>query len=259
MRPVAPCGSWLLGRLELREAPLPDRQRWGGAGGDGVLRGQLGHRVARLPRAVGSGLAVDETIGALGGTFRYPFRYGYSCVGHVEEWRWSAAGVTSCSHSIPTRTVSWHAMPPGAASAGGPEVGHAVAASWRPRCSSRSTPGGARDTVVVDRARRRGAAHRGHVAAGRRARHRGRAAALAPAMSRPGSACRPSPRPMSPTSWPTPGTATGCRWWSRSPEPGGSRALPGLAALRRHGTGGIVVWHARMSSSRWATASTAAG
>jgi len=27
---------------------------------------------------------LDETLGALGGTFRYPFRYGYSCVGHVE-------------------------------------------------------------------------------------------------------------------------------------------------------------------------------
>ena len=26
----------------------------------------------------------DEAIGALGGTFRYPFRYGYSCVGQVE-------------------------------------------------------------------------------------------------------------------------------------------------------------------------------
>lgn len=29
-------------------------------------------------------LPLDETIGALGGTFRYPFRYGYSCVGTVE-------------------------------------------------------------------------------------------------------------------------------------------------------------------------------
>ena len=27
---------------------------------------------------------LDETIGALGGTFAYPFRYGYSCVGSVE-------------------------------------------------------------------------------------------------------------------------------------------------------------------------------
>jgi 2-desacetyl-2-hydroxyethyl bacteriochlorophyllide A dehydrogenase len=29
-------------------------------------------------------LPLDETIGALGGTFRFPFRYGYSCVGRVE-------------------------------------------------------------------------------------------------------------------------------------------------------------------------------
>jgi 2-desacetyl-2-hydroxyethyl bacteriochlorophyllide A dehydrogenase len=30
-------------------------------------------------------LPLDETIGALGGTFNYPFRYGYSCVGTVSE------------------------------------------------------------------------------------------------------------------------------------------------------------------------------
>ncbi len=29
-------------------------------------------------------LPIDETIGSLGGTFRYPFPYGYSCVGEVE-------------------------------------------------------------------------------------------------------------------------------------------------------------------------------
>jgi 2-desacetyl-2-hydroxyethyl bacteriochlorophyllide A dehydrogenase len=32
-------------------------------------------------------LPLDETIGALGGTFRYPFQYGYSCVAVVEETR----------------------------------------------------------------------------------------------------------------------------------------------------------------------------
>jgi 2-desacetyl-2-hydroxyethyl bacteriochlorophyllide A dehydrogenase len=32
-------------------------------------------------------LPIDETIGALGGTFRYPFQYGYSCVAVVEESR----------------------------------------------------------------------------------------------------------------------------------------------------------------------------
>jgi 2-desacetyl-2-hydroxyethyl bacteriochlorophyllide A dehydrogenase len=32
-------------------------------------------------------LPLDETIGALGGTFHYPFQYGYSCVAVVEETR----------------------------------------------------------------------------------------------------------------------------------------------------------------------------
>ncbi|MDQ3981912.1 MAG: zinc-binding alcohol dehydrogenase [Actinomycetota bacterium] len=40
-------------------------------------------------------LSVDETIGSLGGTFSYPFRYGYSCVGVVER----------SSHSIPSGTL----------------------------------------------------------------------------------------------------------------------------------------------------------
>ena len=31
------------------------------------------------------GLALDETLGTLAGTFDFPFRYGYSCVGRVEE------------------------------------------------------------------------------------------------------------------------------------------------------------------------------
>src|ERR1700684_2445085 len=30
-------------------------------------------------------LALDDTIGALGGTFSYPFAYGYACVGEVTE------------------------------------------------------------------------------------------------------------------------------------------------------------------------------
>jgi 2-desacetyl-2-hydroxyethyl bacteriochlorophyllide A dehydrogenase len=32
-------------------------------------------------------LPLDETLGTLAGTFRFPFRYGYSCVGVVEESR----------------------------------------------------------------------------------------------------------------------------------------------------------------------------
>ena len=31
-------------------------------------------------------LTLDDTIGALGGAFRYPFAYGYACVGEVEDW-----------------------------------------------------------------------------------------------------------------------------------------------------------------------------
>ena len=34
---------------------------------------------------VPSDLALDDTIDALGGTFSYPFAYGYACVGEVAE------------------------------------------------------------------------------------------------------------------------------------------------------------------------------
>ena len=34
---------------------------------------------------VAEGLALDDTIDALGGAFRYPFRYGYACVGEVSD------------------------------------------------------------------------------------------------------------------------------------------------------------------------------
>jgi 2-desacetyl-2-hydroxyethyl bacteriochlorophyllide A dehydrogenase len=33
---------------------------------------------------IGPSVPLDETIGSLGGTFAYPFQYGYSCVGRVE-------------------------------------------------------------------------------------------------------------------------------------------------------------------------------
>lgn len=36
-------------------------------------------------------MVLDETIGSLEGTFRYPFQYGYSCVGRVERSRGSLA------------------------------------------------------------------------------------------------------------------------------------------------------------------------
>jgi threonine dehydrogenase-like Zn-dependent dehydrogenase len=34
---------------------------------------------------VPEGMALDDTIKSLGGAFRYPFRYGYACVGRVED------------------------------------------------------------------------------------------------------------------------------------------------------------------------------
>ena len=52
------------------------RTRWSGiSGGTELLayRGQLDETVER-----------DETISSLEGTFRYPFAYGYSCVGEIE-------------------------------------------------------------------------------------------------------------------------------------------------------------------------------
>ncbi len=67
--PLAPLGT---GQVMIRTAMS------GISGGTEMLayRGELDPDVA-----------VDETIGALGGTFRYPFRYGYSCVGVVEQSR----------------------------------------------------------------------------------------------------------------------------------------------------------------------------
>ena len=66
-------------RVEVRP-PAPGevlvRTRWSGiSGGTELLayRGELDET-----------LELDETIGSLEGTFRYPFAYGYSCVGEVE-------------------------------------------------------------------------------------------------------------------------------------------------------------------------------
>lgn len=72
-------------RVELRPGPLPTatardvvvRTTFSGISAGTELLAYRGQLDPELP--------VDETIGALGGTFRYPFRYGYSCVGVVEE------------------------------------------------------------------------------------------------------------------------------------------------------------------------------
>ncbi len=77
---------WFVGprQVALRDVPLPE-----------VAEGQV--RVATRCSGISAGtellayrgeldpqLARDETIGALAGTFAYPFPYGYSCVGVVE-------------------------------------------------------------------------------------------------------------------------------------------------------------------------------
>ena len=52
------------------------RTRWSGISGGTEL---LAYRGELDP-----GLEVDETLSSLTGTFRFPFAYGYSCVGEVE-------------------------------------------------------------------------------------------------------------------------------------------------------------------------------
>ena len=53
------------------------RTMWSGISSGTELLAYRGLLDAELP--------LDETIGSLGGTFRYPFGYGYSCVGRVED------------------------------------------------------------------------------------------------------------------------------------------------------------------------------
>src|SRR3712207_8943053 len=55
-------------------------------------------------------LPLDERIGSLGGTFRYPLPYGYSCVGTVERSDGSApAGSLGFADRKSTRLNSSHA------------------------------------------------------------------------------------------------------------------------------------------------------
>jgi threonine dehydrogenase-like Zn-dependent dehydrogenase len=70
-------------RVEIAEVELPPpgtgqvlvQTRWSGISTGTELLGYRGLLDPELP--------VDERIGALGGTFRYPFPYGYSCVGET--------------------------------------------------------------------------------------------------------------------------------------------------------------------------------
>ncbi|HWC32228.1 MAG TPA: oxidoreductase, partial [Actinomycetota bacterium] len=71
-------------RVELAEVGVPDpqdrdvlvRAEYSGISGGTELLAYRGDVDPELP--------LDETLGALGGTFAYPFAYGYSAVGTVE-------------------------------------------------------------------------------------------------------------------------------------------------------------------------------
>jgi 2-desacetyl-2-hydroxyethyl bacteriochlorophyllide A dehydrogenase len=67
--------------VDIELPPLLDRQLLVRTLHSGISPGSelLAYRGGIDPK-----LPLDDTIGALGGTFEYPFRYGYSCVGTVE-------------------------------------------------------------------------------------------------------------------------------------------------------------------------------
>ena len=87
-------------------------------------------------------LPVDETIGALGGTFRYPFRYGYSCVGVVDESRRDAvpAGTTVFAFHPHQDRVRRRRRRSGRPRLGAECGGRRCSRSSRPRYRSASTP-----------------------------------------------------------------------------------------------------------------------
>jgi 2-desacetyl-2-hydroxyethyl bacteriochlorophyllide A dehydrogenase len=82
-------GVWFVAphQVEVRDVPVTDpapgevlvETAYSGVSAGTELLAYRGH--------LDPAMAVDETIGTLGGTFRYPFQYGYSCVGRVAESR----------------------------------------------------------------------------------------------------------------------------------------------------------------------------
>jgi NADPH:quinone reductase-like Zn-dependent oxidoreductase len=71
-------------RVEIRDVPVPRA-----APGEVVVRTVCSGISSGTERLVFRGdvpedVALDDTIKALAGTFRYPFPYGYACVGQVE-------------------------------------------------------------------------------------------------------------------------------------------------------------------------------
>src|SRR5215468_160647 len=72
-------------RVEIRELPTPRP-----AAGEVLVRTMCSGISGGTERLVYRGevpadMALDDTIDALGGTFSYPFAYGYACVGEVAE------------------------------------------------------------------------------------------------------------------------------------------------------------------------------
>src|SRR6201989_1603776 len=69
--------------VEIRDVPAP-RPAAGGVPVRTGCSGISGGTERLVDRGeVPSELALDDTIDALGGTFSYPFAYGYACVGEV--------------------------------------------------------------------------------------------------------------------------------------------------------------------------------
>ena len=80
---------WFVGprEVEIRTAPLPPL-----AAGQVLVRTaysgiSAGTELLAYRGQLDPGLARDETIGVLAGTFQYPFPYGYSSVGWIEDSR----------------------------------------------------------------------------------------------------------------------------------------------------------------------------
>jgi 2-desacetyl-2-hydroxyethyl bacteriochlorophyllide A dehydrogenase len=81
-------------RVELTEVDLPPL-----ADGDVLVRTRCsglsaGTELLAYRGQIDPDLPLDESIGALAGTFRFPFRFGYSCAGVVEDSRSALASGT---------------------------------------------------------------------------------------------------------------------------------------------------------------------
>lgn len=79
------------GKVAVSEVELPPA-----AEGEATIRSlysgiSTGSELLAYRGHVDPGTALDDTIGSLGGTFGYPFSYGYSCVGVVESSRCDVA------------------------------------------------------------------------------------------------------------------------------------------------------------------------